>query len=184
MNPSIFQLSRLEFRGVDIEVNPEYQPPEDKPFFPQLDFEFNKVKFELATALDYPDNEIDDPQHFTLALKLSVRQAKQDEGIVLPYSVTIEGSAYLHFRGSDEGLARFKAVRGTGYLMLYGAYREYVANFTSRSTHGLWFLPTPNFNKRVEEDAPYDFERWEALKFELSKKLAKGKRRAKKEIAS
>lgn len=162
MNPSVFLLSRLEFRRFDIEVNPEFVPPEEKAFFPQLDFDFNKVKFELSTDLDYPDEELNDPRHFTVAIKLSIRQSKQDDGIVLPYSVTIDGAAYLHFRGKEEGLTRFKFVRGTGYSMLYSAFREQVANFTSRSVHGLWFLPAPNFNIRVEADAPKDVEKWES----------------------
>lgn len=175
MNPSIFQLSRLEFRRMDIEVNTDYVPSDKNQFFPQLEFDFNKVKFELATALDYPDDEIDDPRHFTLALKVSVRQAKQNEEIVLPYSVTIEGSAFLHFRGNDDVASRFKFVRNTGYSMLYGAYREYVANFTSRSSHGLWFLPSPNFTKRAEDDASYDVARWEASKAERAKKPSRRK---------
>jgi hypothetical protein len=60
-------------------------------------------------------------------------------------------------------------------MMLYGAYREYVANFTSRSSHGLWFLPTPNFNKRVEEDAPHDVSRWEERKLPAPLKTKKGR---------
>lgn len=161
MNPSVFLLSRLEFRRIDIEVNPEFVPPEEKAFFPQLDFDFNKVKFELSTDLVYPDEEVNDPRHFTVAIKLSIRQTKQTDGVVLPYSVTIDGSAYLHFRGKEEGLSRFKFVRGTAYSMLYSAFREQVATFTARSVHGLWFLPTPNFNTRVEADAPRDVEKWE-----------------------
>jgi len=175
MNPSVFQLSRLEFRRMDIEVNTEFVPSEEKQFFPQLDFEFKKVKFELATALDYPDDEIEDPRHFTLSLKLSIRQAKQNEGVVLPYSVTIEGSAFLYFKGSDDVASRFKFVRNTGYSMLYGAYREYVANFTARSSHGLWFLPAPNFTKRAEADASYDVGRWESSKAERAKKPSRRK---------
>jgi hypothetical protein len=175
MNPSIFQLSRLEFRRVEIEANPDFVPPEEASPFPQLEFDFKNVRFELATSLDYPDTEVEDPRHFTLALKLSVKQSAQKPEINLPYSVTIEGYAYLHFRGNEEGLQRFQFVRGTGYMMLYGAYREYVANFTSRSSHGLWFLPTPNFNKRVEEDAPHDVSRWEERKLPAPLKTKKGR---------
>jgi hypothetical protein len=180
MNPSVFQLSRLEFRRVEIEANTDYVAPKEKAAFPQLDYQFNKVKFELATALDYPDNELDDPRHFTVALKLSIKQSSQKEEITLPYSVTVEGTAYLFFRGNEDGLKRFQFVRGTGYLMLYGAFREYVANFTSRSSHGLWFLPSPNFTKRVEEDAPYDLKKWEERKEEIVKKALPDKKRKSK----
>lgn len=174
MNPSVFKLSRLEFRRVDIEANPDFSLPSSTPFFPQIDFDFNKVQFDLGTDLIYPDDELEDPRHFTLALKLSIQQNKQVDNVVIPYSVIIEGSAYLFYRGKDEGLRRFQVVRGTGYLMLYNAFREYVANFTSRSLHGLWFLPTPNFNSRVELDAPKDFEKWE---LEISNKSTPQRKR-------
>lgn len=162
MNPSVFLLSRLEFRRFDIEVNPDFVPSSEETTFPQIEFDFNKIKFEVGSDLIYPDGEVQDPRHFTLAVKLSIKQSKQSEGVVLPYSLMIEGCAYLLFKGPDVGLERFKAVRGTGYLMLYGAFREHVANFTARSLHGLWFLPTPNFNLRVKEEAPKDFEMWQA----------------------
>ncbi|MCC2971285.1 hypothetical protein [Massilia sp. IC2-476] len=177
MNPSVFRLSRLEFRRFDIEANPEYILPEQPAVFPQIDFEFNKVQIELGTDLAYPDDELEDPRHFTLSLKLSIQQSKQVDGVILPYSITIEGTAYLNFRGKDEGLRRFQVVRGTGYLMVYSAFREHIANFTARSVHGLWFLPTPNFNSRVEADAPIDFEKWEAA---IAAKIAKSKPKATK----
>lgn len=183
MNPSVFLLSRLEFRRFDIEINSEFVAGEENSFFPQIDFDFNKVKFELATDLIYPDDEVADPRHFTLFMTVSIQQAKQIDDVVLPYSVTISGTAYLHFRGKDEGLQRFKYVRGTGYSMLYSAFREYVANFTARSVHGLWFLPAPNFNSRVEVDAPKDFEMWEAAVSAGKEDLQQPKRKAPKKIA-
>lgn len=160
MNPSIFKLTRLEFRRVEIEANTKFETFEEKPFFPQLDYSFNKVKFDFITDLVYPDEEVEDPRHFTVAAKLSILQSKQADEVTLPYSITIEGAAYLHFRGKEEVSERFKYIRNTGYMMLYSAFREYVANFTSRSMHGLWFLPTPNFTKRVQEDIPADIEKW------------------------
>jgi hypothetical protein len=183
MNPSVFLLSRLEFRRVDIESNSEYIANEEKHFFPQIDFDFNKVKFELGADLIYPDDEVHDPRHFTLFMTVSIQKSKQIDDIVLPYSVTISGTAYLHFRGKDEGLQRFKYVRGTGYSMLYSAFREQVANFTARSVHGLWFLPAPNFNSRVEAEAPKDFEAWEAAVSTVKKESHQPKRKASKKIS-
>lgn len=183
MNPSVFLLSRLEFRRIDIEINSDYVVSEEKHFFPQIDFDFNKVKFELGTDLIYPDDEVSDPRHFTLFMTVSIQQSKQIDDVVLPYSVTIAGTAYLHFRGKEEGLQRFKYVRGTGYSMLYSAFRECVANFTARSVHGLWFLPAPNFNSRVEVDAPKDFEMWEAAVAALKKEQSRPKRKALKKIS-
>jgi hypothetical protein len=185
MNPSVFLLSRLEFRKFEIESNPDFVSGKNENFFPQIDFEFNKVQFELGTELLYPDSELNDPRHFTLFLKIAIRQAKQAEGVVLPYSLSIEGAAYLHFRGKDEGLQRLKFVLGTGYGMLYSAFREHVANFTARGEHGLWFLPSPNFNNRVEIDAPKNFEKWEAaVKLAATNALKLQKKVLKKEPKS
>lgn len=177
MNPSVFDLSHLEFQRFEVDANPEFALSESRPLFPQIGFEFNNVKFEIGSDLVYPDSELLDPRHFTFSVKLSIRQSKQDEGVLLPYSVTIEGRAYLHFRGKNQDLERFKYVRGTGYSMLYGAFREQIANFTARSVHGLWFLPTANFNSQVEAEALKDFSKWQAALSAKPKKV--GRARAK-----
>jgi hypothetical protein len=168
MNPGAIFLSRLEFVRFEIDVNHDYSAQNENSFFPQLEFDFHNVTFDLGSNLDYPEEELQDPRHFTLSLTLSIRQEKQSDGVVLPYSFNIEGVAYLHFRGNDEGLMRFKYVRGTGYPMLYSAFREQIANFTSRSEHGLWFLPSPTFTKMVDENAPKDLLEWEAAKSSLA----------------
>lgn len=173
MNPSILSLSRLEFEKFNIEFNPSFSDETEDTFFPQLEFNFNKVVFEIKSSLAYPDSEIDDPRHFTLNLCLSLKQSSQEEGIVLPYSVVIEGRAYLFFKGKEDGATRFKVVRGTGYMMLWGAFREQIANFTSRSGHGLWFLPSPNFTQSVENETPKDIEHWEKDKAKLLRKKLK-----------
>jgi hypothetical protein len=162
MKPGLVSLSRLEFSKINIEINPDYQEKSSEGSFPQIEFDFNNVSFELGTDLMYPDEEIDDPRHFTLMVRLSVQQESQDDGLKIPYSVTIEGFAYLFFKGKEDGEKRFKIVRGTGYMMLYGAFREYIANFTGRSAYGVWFLPSPNFNSNVDEDVVNDMEKWEA----------------------
>lgn len=164
MSPSVFSLTRIEFNKLEIEVNHNFSRSEEECVFPQLDFNFQKVIFGMASDLSYPDTEMDDPRHFTVMLRVSVKQSSQTDEIVLPYSTVVEGVAYLRFNGVDEGLNRFKAVRGTAYMMLYGAFREAVANFTGRSCHGVWFLPSPNFNSKVDKDAPADFDAWEKRK--------------------
>ncbi|MFN3791381.1 hypothetical protein [Massilia sp.] len=161
MKPGLVSLSRLEFSKISIEINPDYKENPKEGFFPQIEFDFNNVSFELGTDLMYPDEEIDDPRHFTLMVRLSVQQESQENGLQIPYSVTIEGFAYLFFKGKEDGEKRFKIVRGTGYMMLYGAFREYIANFTGRSAYGVWFLPSPNFNSNVDEDVVGDMEKWE-----------------------
>lgn len=170
MGPSVISLTRLEFGKINIEANHDFIDKGESDFFPQLDFNFNKVLFQIASDLTYPENEIADPRHFTVMLRLTVKQGSQEEGMVLPYSIVIEGSAYVFFKGKEEGLDRFKVVRGTAYLMLYGAFRECIANLTGRSCHGVWFIPSPNFNLKVEKDAPEDFELWEAKKKKADKK--------------
>lgn len=169
MRPGIISLTRLEFVRALIEANPDFPEGRRDEVFPQLDFDFNKVFFEVGTRLSYPDEELDDPRHFSLMMRVSVRQASQQE-VVVPYTVSLEAVAYLYFNGKEEGLDRFKIVRGTGYAMLYSAFREHIATFTGRSCHGVWFLPSPNFNKNVEADAPGDVERREARIKKLSKK--------------
>lgn len=168
MKPGLVSLSRLEFSKVNIEINPDYNEKPKEGSFPQIEFDFNNVSFELGTDLMYPDEEIDDPRHFTLMVRLSVQQESQDDGLQIPYSVTIEGFAYLFFKGKEDGEKRFKIVRGTGYMMLYGAFREYIANFTGRSAYGVWFLPSPNFNSNVDEDVVSDMEKWEAARSKTS----------------
>lgn len=169
MSPGVISLTRLEFVKALVEANPDFPYEQGDDVFPQLDFDFNKVFFEIGTSLSYPDEELDDPRHFTLKMMVSVRHELQQE-VVLPYAVSLEGMAYLYFQGKEEGLERFKIVRGTGYSMLYSAFREYIATFTGRSCYGVWFLPSPNFNKNVATDAPGDVKNREARIKKLSKK--------------
>lgn len=178
MNPGAIFLSRLEFIRFEIEVNDEYSVRKENSTFPQLDFDFNNVTFDLGSSLVYPEEEVDDPRHFSLSLRLSIRQEKQTDGMVLPYSFNIEGIAYLYFRGNDEGLMRFKYVRGTGYPMLYSAFREQIATFTARSEHGLWFLPSPSFTRLVDENAPQDLVDWEKAKAAIKRKMLTSVKRA------
>lgn len=169
MSPGVISLTRLEFVKALVEANPDFPYERGDEVFPQLDFDFNKVFFEIGTMLSYPDEELDDPRHFSLKMMVSVRQELQQE-VVLPYTVSLEGMAYLYFQGKEEGLERFKIVRGTGYSMLYSAFREYIATFTGRSCYGVWFLPSPNFNKNVEADAPGDVKNRDIRIKKLSKK--------------
>lgn len=184
MKPSVFNLLRLEFTHFEVERNREFSADKAAESFPQIDFEFNNVNFEFGAQLLYPDNELDDPRHFTVAASFAVRQSMQDD-VVLPYSVTLQGSAFLYFKGEHTGMERFRAVRATAYMMLYGAFREQVANFTSRSSHGLWFLPAPTFNEKADLDAAEDVRKWElALESSKIEKIKPSKkpaaRRAKK----
>jgi len=183
MKPSVINLSRLEFTRFEIERNRDFNAPKLDDAFPQIDFEFNNVNFEFGAQLLYPENELDDPRHFTVAVSFAVRQSMQDD-VTLPYSVTLEGSAFLYFKGEHTGLERFRAVRATAYMMLYGAFREQVATLTARSSHGLWFLPAPAFNDTAEVDATEDFKKWEQATSSLKNKSPKktSTRRLKKVI--
>lgn len=160
MKPSVVSLSRLEFNKFSVEINTDFSIESNDAPFPQIEYDFNNVSFELATDLVYPDEEINDPRHFTLMLSVDILQESQDKGVKIPYSVSIGAFAYLYFKGKEEGEQRFKIVRGTGYMMLYGAIRECIANFTGRSAYGVWFLPSPNFNSKVEEDVVGDLDQW------------------------
>jgi len=171
MKPALVSLSRLEFSKFNVEINPDYNNKKNPDnLFPQLDFDFNNVKFELGADLSYHEEEVNDPRHFTLMLRVSIQQKSQDDEIVIPYSVLIEGFAYLFFKGKESVSDRFKFIRGTGYMMLYGAFRETIANFTGRSAYGVWFLPSLNFNSRVDDDVPNDIKNWERLMGSASQK--------------
>jgi hypothetical protein len=80
------------------------------------------------------------------------------ENIILPYFVELEAVGYLRYVGDDnfQGVDRFRAIRFTGYQMLYGAMREMLCNLTARSRHGIWQLPARSFHDVAREQAEND----------------------------
>lgn len=151
-------LDRVEF--VTIKVSAEADDVEFNvdPTFPQLDFDSSKVVFLTRSDLGYPPEEAADPQHFALSYGIRALASEQEEGLKLPYSIELEAVGFFRYVGGDDhvGVDRFRAVRFSGYQILYGAIREMVSNLTARGRHGIWHLPARNFNAiaraRAEED--------------------------------
>ncbi|MEN2671090.1 hypothetical protein [Herbaspirillum huttiense] len=182
MKPSSITLSRIEFHRIHIDVNYDFEPAASaERIFPQLDLSFNGVVFKRYSELMYPEDETADPRHFTFHFGLQLAHDDQDKSVTLPYEIDIGGTVYCHLDvGNIEGAERFRAVRNTAYMMVYGAIREQVATLTGRSVHGSWMLPAPTFASISDEEAQSDeLKRQEQLKL-----LNKPKRGRKKSSTS
>ena len=147
MNPLLLLVERIEFEVVKVEASrsAEVQMHE---VFPQLKCDFTKVEVLVRSQLDYPDAEAADPTHFRFLYGVRVGKSTKSEMVAPPYCIEMEAVGYFRYVGGDAhvGVERFRAVRFTGYQILYGAIREMVANVTARGPNGLWHLPGRNFH--------------------------------------
>lgn len=178
MKPSSITLSRIEFHRIHIDVNHDFEPASEENVFPQLDFSFNGVVFKRYSELMYPEDEIADPRHFTFHFGLHLANDAQEKTVKLPYEIDIGGAVYCHLdAGNLEGVERFRAIRNTAYMMMYGAIREQVATLTGRSVYGPLMLPAPTFASISEEEAKTDeLKRQERLK--LLNKPKRGRKKS------
>lgn len=158
MKASSLLLDRLEFSHIHVVANLAYSNGVAKDF-PQLAFSFKDVLFLRRSALDYPPSEAEDPRHFVFRVGIKLEPSSQKKEVVLPYDVEVEAVAYFRYTGDDmTGADRFRAVRASGYPMLYGAIREMIANLTARSQFGLWQMPSANFSRAAEQESKTDEE--------------------------
>lgn len=163
MKASPLLLDRLEFSQLHLAANPDYKNGLQKEF-PQLAFSFKNIFFQRRSSVDYPPDQVDDPRHFIFKLGIKLDQASQKDGIVLPYEVEVEAVAFFRYMTDEmNGADRFRAVRASGYPMLYGAIREMIANLTARGSFGLWQLPSTNFSRAAEQESKLDEEQRLAL---------------------
>jgi hypothetical protein len=171
MNTQKLLLDRIEFDTVKIEtvIGHKFDGNE---VFPQLNFDFSKIDILTRSSLSYSDDELEDPRHFALRYGVKI-DADQSHDLKVPYLIEIEATGYLRYTGDNEfvGEDRFRAVRFSGYQLLYGAIREMAANITARSRHGLLQLPARTFgvvakNRSVEDEA----ERLERIRVKNSNK--------------
>jgi preprotein translocase subunit SecB len=156
MSTQILLLDRIEFSNIRVKANSgEFAL---SPNFPQIAAEPEKFEFLTRSELLYPDEELDDPRHFVLTYGMKVSSDDEFNKSNAPYDIEIEASGYFHYVGADEFKEerRFRAVRFSGYQILYGAIREMVSNLTARGRHGLWHLPARNFNGVAEVRANED----------------------------
>lgn len=159
MNEPLLLVERIEFNAVKIEVSKSAQPQRDK-VFPQLDVDFSKLEVLVRSQLHYPDQELEEPTHFKFVYGIKIGEPEESGKISPPYCVEIEAVGFFRYIGNDAhvGVERFRAVRFTGYQILYGAMREMVANITARGPSGLWHLPGRNFTSVAKAMAEKDEE--------------------------
>jgi len=157
MKAAPLTLNRLEFTQVSIEANDRFTTEEQR-YAPQLDFSFSGAMFRKKSSLAYQDEEISEPKKFALKFELALNKEDQKEDICPPYYFRLAAQAFMTLEKSDfdNTLEVFRAVRQTGYSIIYGAMREMVANLTARSTHGMMQLPTAQFQQAAKDEAEKD----------------------------
>ena len=163
MNAHILQLDRIEFLTIKVSAN-EGEFPLGKPF-PQLECSVDDFALLTRSDLFYPETDAADPRVFMLVYGVRVAREHQENDAIPPYEVEVEAAGYFRYTGDDEftGADRFRAVRLSGYQILYGAIREMVSNLTARSRHGLWHLPARNFGSVAKARADQDEQRRQEL---------------------
>jgi len=180
MSAQILLFDRVEFLTVKIEANKGEFPLDSS--FPQL--EIDTEKFELLTRSDlvYPDDQANDPRLFMLTYGLKISKGEIGDQRRVPYDIEIEATGYFRYIGGEEFKEerRFRAVRFSGYQILYGAIREMVSNVTARSRHGLWHLPARTFNAIAEARAIEDETERKKIVAEAIDDLAKNAAAAQK----
>lgn len=151
MNQPLLLVERIEFEVVKIEASRTIDV-ETHEAFPQIKSDFNKFELFVRSQLDYPDTEAADPVHFRFVYGIRLGKPTKPTFAAPPYCVEIEAVGYFRYAGKEAhvGAGRFRAVRFTGYQILYGAIREMVANVTARGPNGLWHLPGRNFHGVAE----------------------------------
>ncbi|WP_444633909.1 hypothetical protein [Cupriavidus oxalaticus] len=158
MKAAPLTLNRLEFTEISVSSNEKFEPKNDC-YAPQLTFDFSGCMFRRKSFLKFPDEELDQPKNFALRFELALSKEDQTGDICPPYFFNIIAQAFVtvgnsKFDGDPAEL--FRAVRFTGYTMIYGAMREMLANLTARSTHGMLQLPSAQFHETAREESVRD----------------------------
>ncbi|UXY55409.1 hypothetical protein [Pseudomonas tohonis] len=173
MKAPLLLVDKVEFPKIFVEANENY----DGEFWTELHklkFNFKGSRFLRNVGISYPEDEIEDPRSFIFDLTIRLMQEDQDE-VTLPYEIEVDARALMYYRADKhKGEELFKAVRATGYAILYGSIREMVSNLTARGPNGMWVLPGADFLQAATEEALED-ERARQKKIALasSKKLNK-----------
>ncbi|MGC5809335.1 hypothetical protein [Ralstonia pseudosolanacearum] len=157
MKVAPLSLNRLEFTEVYVETNEEFSA-KNQNYAPQLDFNFRGAMFRTGSSLAFQNDELEDPKNFALNFELALEKKDQEKGFCPPYYFRFSVQAFLTLEKNvfDQTVEVFRAVRQTGYSMIYGAMREMLANITSRSSHGMLQLPTAQFQQQAKEEAEKD----------------------------
>jgi hypothetical protein len=166
MKAPLLAVEKIEFITVSVDSNLLFEGGYNAQLY-QLNYNFKGNKFLRKVTLTYPEDSLEDPRQFVFSFRLKINGEDQDDGVVLPYDVEIEAAAFMFYKGDKHfGVERFKAMRATGYSLLYGAIREMVSNLTARGANGMWLLPAADFNQASSDEAELDYKAW-------NKKLSK-----------
>lgn len=153
-------LDRIEYLKVSIDVNEGEFKLND--IFPQIDVNYDHVKILHRTQLNFDEKNPDDPRQFYLILGTKVGTI--DDSRPAPYNIEVLLAGYFRYVGAEfSGVDRFRAVRFSGYQILYGAAREIVAQITGRGPHGLFHLPAKNFGLMAKIHAEKDEKKRQQL---------------------
>lgn len=182
MKAASLSVDKVEFVHIKLETNTTYDG-EFSSDFRQLDFPFKGVTFRRRMSLQYDRETSEDPKSFVFGLNVMLSDNPDvADNSPLPYDVDIKAVVYMRYESDDlQGMERFRAVRATGYSILYGAIREMVSNLTARAPHGMWSLPSANFNAAANDEASRDeVKRQEYLSNKALPSTKKPIKRAKK----
>lgn len=156
MKAPLLSVDKIEFEKVHVEANPDFEG-EYSSELKKVDFNYKGARFVRSVSLSYPDDQLTDPKIFSFTLNLVLNQENQKTEIILPYSIDVKATAYMCYNADQhKGEELFRAVRATGYAILYGSIREMVSNITARGPHGLWMLPAADFNQASKLEAVRD----------------------------
>lgn len=156
MKAPLLSVDKIEFERINIEANPEFDGTYSSEL-KKIDFNYKGSRFFRSVSLSYPDDQLADPKIFSFTLNLALNQENQKSEITLPYSIDVKVTAYMRYNGEKhKGAELFRAVRATGYAILYGSIREMISNLTARGPHGLWMLPAADFNSAAQDESQQD----------------------------
>lgn len=157
MKAASLSISKVEFIHIRVESNSDFDGEHSSEFH-QLDFPFDGVLFKRRMSLQYDKAKSEDPRTFIFGLSIMLEEDEEDpDSKPLPYNVDIKAVVYMKYMSDQHaGMERFRAIRATGYSILYGAIREMVSNLTARGPNGMWSLPSADFNSTASEEAVVD----------------------------
>lgn len=181
MKAASLSVEKVEFVHVKVETNNLFDGDFSSDF-KQLDFSFKGVTFRRRMSLQYDQEKADDPRSFVFGLNVMLSEDPEDaDNLSLPYNIDVKAVVYMRYDSDQyEGMERFRAVRATGYSILYGAIREMVSNLTARAPHGMWSLPSANFNTASNDEAVRDEEKRQEFIAKKSAGVKKSVKRVKK----
>lgn len=164
MKAASLSIEKVEFIHVKVETNSSFEG-EFSSEFKQLDFPFKGVTFRRRMSLQYDKAKPENPKSFVFGLNVMLSEDSEDpENVSLPYNIDVKAVVYMRYESDQlSGMERFRAIRATGYSVLYGAIREMVSNLTARAPHGMWSLPSANFNNAANDEAARDEEKRQEL---------------------